>query len=198
MLWQICTVDEIKVGRESVRTMDITPDDPVLRDCRRHELAQRLITHQARTQTITALTNLSRHQLAQLRHRSCIPDATRHRGPSPSSLARFMHSPRARGEGAALAAFCRAYHVLPAKALRRSRLTLEFGERLCAAYEAYRACFPQADITIEELLTLVLGISDDREIRLGCCALCGSTVLVDRLARRRPTSTHCECAPEER
>ncbi len=172
--------------------MTTASNDPVLRDCRRYELAQRLIVHQARTQTISALTNLSRHQLAQLRHRSCIPEATRHRGPSPRSLVRFTHSPRARAEGAVLAAFCCAYRVLPAKALRRGNLTFEFGERLCATYEAYRACFPQSDVTIEELLSLVLGIADNREVSLGYCTLCGGTVLVDRLARACPTCVHCE------
>ena len=105
---------------------------------------------------------------------------------------RFTHSPRARAEGAVLAAFCCAYHVLPAKALRRSNLTFEFGERLCATYEAYRACFPQSNVTIEELLSLVLGIADNREVGLGNCALCGGTVLVDRLARACPTCVHCE------
>ena len=172
--------------------MTATSNDPVLRDCRRYELAQRLIAHQARTQTISALTNLSRHQLAQLRHRSCIPEATRRRGPSPRSLMRFTHSPRARAEGAVLAAFCCAYHVLPAKALHRSNLTFEFGERLCATYEAYRACFPQSDVTIEELLSLVLGIADNREVGLSNCTLCGGTVLIDHLARTCRTCIHCE------
>ena len=174
--------------------MTPTSDDPVLRDCRRYELAQRLIAHQARTQTISALTSLSRHQLAQLRHRSCIPEAMRRRGPSPRSLMRFTHSPRARAEGAVLAAFCCAYHVLPAKALRRSNLTFEFGERLCATYEAYRACFPQSDVTIEELLSLVLGIADNREVGLSNCTLCGGTVLIDRLARTCRTCIHCASA----
>ena len=172
--------------------MDTTPDDPVLRDCRRCELARRLVLHQARTQTITALTNLSRHQLAQLRRRSSIPESTRPRGPSPRSLMRFTHSPRARGDGAALAVFCRAYSVLPAQAPRHNRLTLEFGEKLCATYEAYNACFPQAEISIEELLSLVLGIADNREIGLGCCASCGGTMLVDRLACHGATCIHCE------
>ena len=189
---QIFAVDENNSGRECVRTMDTTPDDPVLRDCRRLELARRLIAHQARTQTITALTNLSRHQLAQLRQRSRTPETTRHRGPSPRSLVRFTHSPRARGEAAALAAFCRAYRVLPVHPLRRSQFTLEFGERLCATYEAYRACFPQTDVTVEELFSLVLGVAENSEIGLGCCALCGGTVLVDRLARRGSTCIHCE------
>jgi len=70
-------------------------------------------------------------------------------------------------------------------------MTLEFGERLCATYEAYLACFPQSDVEIEELLSLVLGISENGEISLGCCPLCNGTVLIDRLARHRLKCTQC-------
>ena len=128
-------------------TMESMNQDPVLRDCRRHQLALRLMGHQARTQTIAALTNLSRHQLSALRQRCSIPERMRQRGPSPRSLDRFTHSLKARGEGATLVAFCHAYRVLPmrtaARDSRRRRMTLEFGERLCATHEAYRACFPK-------------------------------------------------------
>ena len=71
-------------------------------------------------------------------------------------------------------------------------MTLEFGERLCATYEAYCTCFPQAEITIEDLLSLVFGLAENREVGLGQCPLCGGTVLIDRLARHRPTCIHCE------
>lgn len=176
--------------------METTDMDPVLRDCRRHQLALRLMVHQARTQTITALTSLSRHQLATLRQRCRIPEQMRHRGPSPRSLGRFTHSLRARSEGATIAAFCHAYRILPMRAAprlpRRSRLTLEFGERLCATYEAYRACFPQSDVAIEEFLSLVLGITEDGEIELGRCSSCSGTVLIDRLAPFRPTCAQCQ------
>ncbi len=176
--------------------MDTTQMDPVLRDCRRYQLALNLMVHQARTQTITALTSLSRHQLATLRQRCRIPEQMRHRGPSPRSLDRFTHSLRARSEGATIAAFCHAYRILPMRATsrtaRRNRLTLEFGERLCAAYEAYCACFPHSGIAIEEFLSLVLGITEDGEIELGRCSSCNGTVLIDRLAPRRPTCAQCQ------
>ena len=175
--------------------IDAMNQDPVLRDCRRHQLALRLMAHQARTQTITALTSLSRHQLAALRQRCSIRERTRQRGPSPRSLDRFTHSLQARREGATLAVFCHAYRVLPMRAAahdsRRRRMTLEFGERLCATYEAYSACFPQSRIAIEELLSLVIGLSDGREVGLGCCASCGGTVLIDNLASNRATCPQC-------
>lgn len=172
--------------------------DPVLRDCRRHQLALRLMAHQARTQTISVLTNLSRHQLAALRQRCSIPERMRQRGPSPRSLDRFTHSLPARREGATLAVFCHAYRVLPMRTAahdsRRRRMTLEFGERLCATYEAYCACFPRSRIAIEDLLCLVIGLSDGREVGLGCCASCGGTVLIDILATNQETCSQCHVA----
>ena len=170
--------------------------DPVLRDCRRHQLALRLMTHHARTQTITVLTSLSRHQLAALRQRCSIPERLRQRGPSPRSLDRFTHSLQARREGATLAVFCRAYRVLPTRApdhdSRWRQMTLEFGERLCATYEVYCACFPRSDITLEDLLSLVVGLSDGVQVGLGCCASCGGTALIDRLALNQAKCPQCE------
>ena len=178
--------------------MDTSSSDPVLRDCRRYQLAARLMAFQARTRTVTVLTSLSRHQLARLRQRCRIPQDTRLRGPSPTSLSRFTHSPLARSEGAVLATFCRAYRVLPERTspltLRRNRQTLEFGEHLCAAYEAYRACFPLSEVAIEELLSLVNGIAENREIGLEHCPLCSGMVLIDHLARHGAACAHCYSA----
>jgi hypothetical protein len=125
--------------------METETNDGARRDSRRYRLALRLMTHQARTRTISAMTSLSRHQQETLRRRWRVAEETRRRGPSPTSLDRFTHSPRARSEGAALVTFCHIYGLLPlgniAGAPRRKLLTLELGERLCDTYEAYRgAC----------------------------------------------------------
>jgi hypothetical protein len=172
-----------------------------LRDSRRYQLALRLMAHQARTRTISAMTSLSRHQQETLRRRWRITEETRRRGPSPSSLDRFTHSPRARAEGACLAAFCRNYGLLPlgniAGVPRRKLLTLELGERLCDTYETYRACFPRSELEIEELLSLVLAVGENEVIGLGRCTSCSGTVLIDRLAPHRATCAHCQHAHAE-
>lgn len=169
--------------------------ESAMRDSRRYQLALRLLAYQARTQTISAMTSLSRHQQERLRWRWRIPETTRRRGPSPSSLDRFTHSPRARAEGASLAAFCRYYELLPLTNVegvpRRKLLTLEVGERLCDTYEAYRACLPRSDLEIEELLSLALGIAENDVIGLGRCDSCSGTVIIDRLAPNRPSCAHC-------
>lgn len=180
--------------------METQASDGARRDSRRYQLALRLMAHQARTGTISAMTSLSRHQQEALRRRWGITEDTRRRGPSPTALGRFTHSPRARSEGAALAVFCRIYGLLPLGSRtafsRRKMLTLDFGERLCDTYESYRACFPWVKLKIEELLSFAIGILANDVIGLGRCTSCSGTVLIDRLASRRPTCAHCQSAAE--
>jgi hypothetical protein len=173
-----------------------TNDGSTLREFRRYQLALRLMAHQVRTQTISAMTSLTKDQLATLRRRWRVAEQTRHRGPSPSSLERFTHSPRARSEGAALVAFCRIHGALlppiPSGNATLSFLTLEFGERLSLTYEAYRACFPRCELEIEELLCLTIGLAENKVIGLSLCSSCGGTVLIDRLAPHRHSCAHCQ------
>ena len=176
--------------------METQASDGARRDSRRYQLALRLMAHQARTGTISAMTSLSRHQQEALRQRWGVTEDTRRRGPSPSSLGRFTHSPRARSEGAVLAGFCRIYGLLPlgspAGLPRRKLLTLEFGERLCDTYESYRGCFPWSEFEIEELVSFAIGIAANEVIGLGRCESCSGTVIMDRLASHRPTCAHCQ------
>lgn len=175
--------------------MDTLANDGALRDSRRRELACRLMAHKVRTQMISAMTGLSRDQQRTLRRRWRITGQMRVRGPSPTSLARFTHSTRARSEAASLAAICRIYGVLLPGDLagfpRRKLLPLELAERLCLAYETFCACFPQIELEFEELLNFAVGIARNEVIGLGHCAFCGATVLIDRLEPRRPTCAQC-------
>lgn len=161
------------------------------RDQRRYGLARRLIGHQARTRTISRMTALSRHQLAALRRRWGVSEESRHRGPPPSSTETFTHSARARTEGALLAVYCRIHNLIPSREAAGGLLTLEFGERLCQAYEAYRACVPDSTVEFEELLSLVLGLARGDVISLSHCSECQATILIDRLSRRRHKCSSC-------
>lgn len=159
------------------------------RDIRRHALALRLMRHQVRTRTISRMTALSRHQLATLRQRWGIDEQLRHRGPAPSSLETFTRSPRALSEGAALALTCLVHDVIP-------QVTggdlLDLGERLCEAYEAYRACFPSSRVEFEELLALVAGLADGHSIGLARCTSCNGLLLLDRLGPPGTLCSHCQ------
>lgn len=178
--------------------MDISVSEGALRESRRRELAYKLMAHKVRTKTISAVTGISCHQQRTLRQRWRITRQMRPCGPSPTSLGRFTHSPRARSEGASLAAICRIYGLLAPGAVtgdvRRAFLTLELGERMYLAYETFCACFPQIGLHFEELLTFVIGIARNEVITLGRCACCGGTMIIDRLSPRQPTCAHCRRA----
>ena len=190
--------------------MDIRASDGAQRHYRRHVLALRLFAYQVRTGTITVMTRLSRHQQETLRGRWGFTDDTRRRGQTPSSLERFMHSSRARSEAAALAVFCRVYDERlrgdRAFVSQRTTLTLELGERMIPAYEAFRACFPECkfpfeeltEFQLEDLLNFVVKIAENEAVGLGSCVSCGATVLIDRFKPDRPMCGHCQREHTER
>jgi hypothetical protein len=169
-------------------------DDRFDRELRRRQLARRLVSHQARTQTIFELTALTRHQLATLRRRWLVMQETRHRGPSPRSFAVFFSSSRARSEAAALATLCRVFGALPSS--RRANTgkklsSVEIGEQLCEVFELYCACLPRSDFKFEHLLLLSRGLAQGDAIALESCASCQATILIDLLATRRHVCSHC-------
>lgn len=164
------------------------------RDFRRYQLALRLMRHQARTQTISELTQLTRHQLATLRQRWRVPQATRHRGPAPKSMAAFFHSPRARSEGASLTVLCQQFNAIPSGVgvgAPKDLLSLELGEQLCLVFEVYRGCFPDSAVEFEELLMLAVGLARGDEIAVGRCGSCAAVILIDRFAAPRYFCSHC-------
>src|ERR1700733_9339424 len=76
-----------------------TMDDSVRRENRRVELAHRLLSHGVRTTIIIRLTGITRDRIATLRRRLGVPSRTRRRGPTFSSVRRFLKEPLNRTEG---------------------------------------------------------------------------------------------------
>jgi hypothetical protein len=171
---------------------DIT-EDPDERDLRRRQLAKRLVSHHARTQTIYAFTGYSRHRLATLRKRWLVSPEDRHRGPSPTSFSVFFRSPRARNVATAAAVICRILGATrpPRDAKHRGVLDLDFGERICEVHEALQACFPDVALEFEQVMLLAIGLSRHESIALTSCVRCGIAVLADQLSLRRRTCGSC-------
>ncbi len=170
-----------------------TPGDPDDRDMRRRQLAKRLVSHHARTQTITEFTGFSRNHLETLRRRWGVPTSARHRGPSPTSFAEFFRNARTIQMATAAAVL---FHLLdfrlePDFSNAAGRTKLEHGERLCYVYEALQACFPHLGLEFEHMVLLAVGLSRGEALRLGHCTLCGSALLVDNYAVRLPVCRHC-------
>ena len=171
-----------------------TFEDPDDRDLRRRQLAKRLVSHHARTQTIYAFTGYTRHRLATLRKRWGVPPAERHRGPSPTSFSVFFRSPRARDVATTAAILCKLLGAtrpdLGPKSSRRA-LDVDFGERLCEVHEALKACFPEIELEFEQVMLLAIGLSRSESIDLTTCVKCGIAVLADQFSLRRRTCAGC-------
>jgi hypothetical protein len=170
-----------------------TTDDPDDRDLRRRQLAKRLISHQARTQTIIEFTGFSRNHLETLRRRWAVNTKERHRGPSPTSLTEFFRNARTLQTATAAAVL---FHLLdtrrhPDSVLPPGPKKLEAGERLCYVYEALQACFPLVDLEFEHMVLLAVGLSSGETLRLGHCGQCGSAMLIDNFALRQAACRHC-------
>lgn len=172
--------------------------EPVDRDLRRRQLAQRLVVHQARTRTIYSLTGLTRHQLATLRRRWRVTTRMRRRGPSPTSFTVLRSTMRLRAEAAALAVFWRTLGNVAAGngESRRPMSSLELGERLCDVFEAYLACFPKTELELEHLVLIARGLEKGDVIGLSTCATCEAVVVVDLLGARRRLCSQCQRAAE--
>jgi hypothetical protein len=170
-----------------------TADDPDDRDLRRRQLAKRLISHQARTQTVTDFTGFSRNHLETLRRRWGVATKERHRGPSPTSFAEFFRNARTLQAATAAAVL---FNLLDTRRWRDSGLSpgstkLESGEQLCYVYEALQACFPHVELEFEHMALLAIGLSRGEALSLGHCGQCGSAHLVDNFAVQQPACRHC-------
>jgi hypothetical protein len=174
-----------------------TMDDSVRRENRRVELAHRLLSHGVRTAIIIRLTGITRDRLATLRRRLGVPSDARWRGPTFSSVRRFLKVPLNRTEGAALTAVCATFD-LPAlerevSALPASHISLDYGERLCETYEAYRACYPKSQVALERLMMLRTRLVAGDLVTLGRCRTCRCLMLIDRFNGVR-NCWHCDPA----
>lgn len=162
------------------------------RELRRRQLAKRLLTHHARTQTIFRLTGLSRHQLATLRERWRVTADMRHRGPPPNSFSAFFANQRMRDESAALAVFWRILGRVESDESSEQMTMVEMGERICDVIEAFIACFPATALELEHVTLLARGIEEVNAIALATCANCEAMILADLLGTRRRLCSHCQ------
>jgi hypothetical protein len=168
--------------------------DRIGRDLRRYQLAMRLVAHEARTGTICDWTGITRERLKTLRRDWGVPAESRHRGPSPTSLNVFFRSPRARSEASLLAMLCRIMGVVTSARLpdaARLLPNLDHGERLCDAFEAYRACVPESSMAFEQGVLLALALAQGETLDLGHCRNCEAVMLIDRLAVGARLCSYC-------
>lgn len=155
------------------------------------ELALRMIRHEARTRTIRECTGLSDDRIRKLYARyfrdSGKGAVKRRRGKSPRQVNRYVKNPGNQLQATTLVALFSAGllvridhedHVHPCW----PRPDVEFGHRLCRAYETYLLLHDNADLSFEWTWNLLQCISCNDELYLACCRTCGSRYVQDSYA----------------
>lgn len=166
------------------------------RDLRRYELAWRLIRHGARTRTVQRWTGLSTYRVRSLydAYAGGAEAGSPQRGVAPHQVSFFWRSSQLRSEAAVLAGFLAAFGVfpdLPEGGAGGSLESVGRGERLCRAYEEFRAYWPKAQSTVEHAILLMEELVRGVEMALARCMDCDVLIVIDRLAIAPPRCAFC-------
>jgi hypothetical protein len=162
---------------------------------RRYQLALRMMAHGARSQTVCAWSGLTRDQLVTQRQRWGFDPDERRRGPAPTALHVFFKSKRHRSEAALFASMCRIVGAITArsgKAAAERLPSLENGELLCEALEAFREWRPDAELEFEHAVLLTSGVVQAESVTLGECSDCHAATLSDGSRRLYTNCGHCQ------
>lgn len=159
-------------------------NDRYFRDRQRHDLALRMIRHEARTHTIRACTGLTDDRIRRLfrtfTHHAASVSVRRHRGKSPRQVAYFTRNIRMQFEASCLTGVFTAFGLL-----RGSRSgdgdALEHGERFCDAFETYHQLVQTPRISFEHAWFLLQLLNRGASLHGARCRHCTSRYLRDRM-----------------
>jgi hypothetical protein len=159
-------------------------NDRYFYDRRRHDLALRMIRHEARTCTIRSCTGLTDDRIRQLyktyaSHLSNVP-VRRRRGKSPRQVAFFIRSTRAQLESSLLASLFTVFGLLDRRPAMQDE-PIEFGRLFCDAYETHRQLLRTTHISFEHAWFLLQLLKCRGDLQAVRCRRCDSPYLRDRL-----------------
>lgn len=181
-------------------------DDRYAAEKSQFELALRMIRHEARTRTIRECTGLSDDRIRKLYgtyfRDSGLNAVRRRRGKSPQQIARFVKNADHQLQSTTLVALYAAGLLLRIDADYRvypcwPRPDVEFGHRLCRAFETYLMLHERPLLSFEWAWTLLHSICGD-ELVLGICARCNARYVQDAYALDLKTCPCCEIEAERR
>ncbi len=171
------------------------------------ELALRMIGHEARTRTIRDCTGLSDDRIRKI-YTTYFRDTgnvaiRRRRGKSPQQVGPFVKNSTNRLEATTLVALYCASLLLRLDASNRihacwPRPDVEYGHRVCRAFETYRLLHPHPRLSFEWAWSLLQHVSKNDELYLATCAACRSTYVQDAYALDHKTCPSCEIAQRKR
>jgi len=166
-------------------------DDRYARERRQFELALRMIGHEARTRTIRECTGLSDDRIRKLYvtyfRNSGNAEVKRRRGKSPRQITRFVKTPENQLQATTLVALFNAGLLLRIDADFKvhacwPRPNVEFGHRVCRAFETYLLLHKNARLSFEWAWNLLQCISFNDELYLAGCRYCEALYVQDAYA----------------
>ncbi len=166
-------------------------DDRYSGERRQFELALRMIRHEARTRTIRECTGLSDDRIRKL-YATYFRDSgntsiKRRRGKSPRQVTRYVKSHENQLQATTLVALFSAGLLIRIDSDARvhacwPRPDVEYGHRLCRAYETYLLLNENASLSFEWAWNLLQCISYNDELYLAQCRHCEARYVQDAYA----------------
>ena len=168
-------------------------EDRYSRELRRVRLAQQLLQFGVRQSWVQQWTGCSERRIRSILCAAAEPmSVSKRRGPVPAQAFRILSTALLRSEASAILGLAQRLDVLPVgpvKEAGKSLPGLALGERLCWLFGIYQAWVPDATLTMEQFLLLVLELAEQKSLFLSHCDTCGGVLVIDRLETR-----HRECA----
>ena len=171
------------------------------------ELALRMINHEARTRTIRDCTGLSDDRIRKL-YSTYFRDTghdtvKRRRGKSPQQITLFVKTPLNQLEATTLIALFCASLLLRIDTANKvhtcwPRPDVEYGHRVCRAFETYVLLHPAPKISFEWAWNLLQSVSRNDELYLAICANCRARYIQDAYALDQRSCPSCEISKSGR
>ncbi len=182
-------------------------DDRYATERAQFELALRMIGHEARTRTIRECTGLSDDRIRKLYgtyfQHGAAGNIKRHRGKSPRQIGRFVKSAQNQLESTTLIALYCCNQLLRIDTERNlhalwPRPSVDYGRRLCDAYEVYMALHAGALLSFEWAWSLLQTVSLNDELYLSSCRECNTFYVQDSYALDLQLCPCCEISNPRR
>ena len=176
-------------------------DDRYAGERSQFELALRMIRHEARTRTIKDCTGLSDDRIRKLYstyfRNSGISGVRRRRGKSPRQITRFVKNPAHQLQATTLVAlYCVGLllRISQDNSVHACwpRPDVEFGHRVCRAFETYLMLHDEPLLNFEWAWNLLRSICYNDELYLAICAACRASYVQDAYAIDTKTCPSCE------
>lgn len=169
--------------------------DGYFRDRQRHDLALRMIRHEARTCTIRSCTALTDDRIRRLCRSYSRQHVTmrRRRGKAPRQIAFFTRSVQMQFEASFLGSLFAAFGLLRAASeIARGEPSIEYGELFCDAYETHLQLLQSARIGFEHAWFLLELLTRGGVLQTTRCRHCYSRYLRDGCNVARLACPACE------